>query len=86
MVHSCEASLIIQIHLVASFADKYLNLYSSLILVDCMLKLANECSGAALDFSKGRWLDFDRGIITSTPAVHAALLKAVKEIDDEDNA
>lgn len=41
--------------------------------------------GTDLDFSKGRWLDFDRGIITSTPTVHAALLKAVKEIDEEDS-
>ena len=41
-------------------------------------------AGDSLDFSKGRWLDFDRGIITSTPTVHAALLKAIQEIDEED--
>ena len=38
------------------------------------------CAGKALDFSKGRWLDLDRGIITATPAVHTALLKAIETV------
>ena len=41
-------------------------------------------AGSTLDFGKGRWLDLDRGIVTSTPTVHAALIKAIKEITQED--
>lgn len=37
-----------------------------------------------MDFGKGRWLDLDRGIVTSTPTVHAALLDAIKQISGED--
>ncbi len=37
-------------------------------------------AGAALDFGKGRWLDLDRGIVTATPAVHAALLEAIRDV------
>lgn len=41
-------------------------------------------AGNALDFSRGRLLDLDRGIVTSTPTIHAALLKAISQIEDED--
>ena len=38
-------------------------------------------AGVPLDFGKGRWLDLDRGIVTATPAVHAALLKAILDVN-----
>lgn len=41
-------------------------------------------TGAALDFSKGRWLDLDRGIVTSTPKVHSAVIQAIAEMAEED--
>ncbi|EIE20057.1 3',5'-bisphosphate nucleotidase [Coccomyxa subellipsoidea C-169] len=40
----------------------------------------SDASGAPLDFGKGRWLDLDRGIVSATPAVHAALLQAIQEV------
>ncbi|CAL8471122.1 g10664 [Coccomyxa elongata] len=40
----------------------------------------SDASGAPLDFGRGRWLDLDRGIVTSTPAVHAALLQAIRDV------
>ena len=45
--------------------------------------MAKHClrAGAPLDFGKGRWLDLDRGIVSATPAVHKALLQAIKEIE-----
>ena len=36
--------------------------------------------GAPLDFSKGRYLALDRGIVAAPPAVHAAILRAVAEL------
>ena len=41
-------------------------------------------TGVPLDFSKGPWLDLDRGIVTSTPAVHAALIAAIQQISEEE--
>lgn len=43
-------------------------------------QMGGEPAGAPLDFGRGRWLDLDRGIVTATPAVHAALLQAIKEV------
>lgn len=40
-------------------------------------------AGAPLDFGRGRWLDLDRGIVTSTPAVHAALLGAIAHVSGQ---
>lgn len=38
-----------------------------------------DASGAELDFSRGRWLDLDRGIIAAPPKLHAKLLEAARE-------
>ncbi|CAK0782351.1 hypothetical protein CVIRNUC_005644 [Coccomyxa viridis] len=43
----------------------------------------SDASGAPLDFGKGRWLDLNRGIVSATPAVHNALLKAIQEVDSQ---
>ena len=46
------------------------------------LLLESSCDGAGepLDFGKGRWLDLGGGgIVTSTPAAHAALVKAIAQ-------
>ena len=37
-------------------------------------------SGAPLDFGRGRWLDLDRGIVTAPPALHAAILGAIRDM------
>jgi len=42
-------------------------------------------AGHPLDFGKGRWLDLDRGIVTSTPTVHAALMEAILQITEEED-
>jgi hypothetical protein len=39
-----------------------------------------DASGARLDFSRGRWLDLDGGIIAAPPRVHAAVLAAVTNV------
>ena len=36
--------------------------------------------GTPLDFGRGRWLDLDRGIVTAPPALHAALLGAIRDL------
>ena len=38
------------------------------------------CEGAKLELGRSRWLDLDRGIVTATPKVHAAILKAIGSI------
>ncbi|GMH40691.1 hypothetical protein BSKO_08595 [Bryopsis sp. KO-2023] len=38
-----------------------------------------DASGNPLDFSKGRWLDFDRGIIAAPPEVHQKVLEALQD-------
>ena len=35
--------------------------------------------GAPLELGQSRWLDIDRGIVTATPKVHAAILKAISK-------
>jgi hypothetical protein len=37
-------------------------------------------AGERLNFARGRWLDLDGGIIAAPPAVHAAVLAAVKTV------
>eukprot|EP00884_Botryococcus_braunii_P005140 jgi/Botrbrau1/14627/Bobra.0364s0011.1 len=40
----------------------------------------SDAGGNPLDFSKGRWLDLDRGIVTAPPKLHAAILKAIQTL------
>jgi hypothetical protein len=39
-------------------------------------------AGNRLDFSKGRYLELDQGIIAAPPAVHGALVSALKQINN----
>ncbi len=36
-----------------------------------------DASGARLDFSRGRWLDLDRGIVAAPAHIHGRVLQAV---------
>ena len=38
----------------------------------------SDASGRPLDFSKGRWLDLDRGIVAASPLLHASVIKALE--------
>lgn len=40
-------------------------------------------AGTPLQFGRGRWLDLDKGIVTSTPKAHAALIKAIAKLVGE---
>ena len=68
-----------------SSANPTFSLSCSFTAGDSLMSIASSapCAGAELDFGKGRWLDLDRGIVTSTPTVHAALLRAIKELAEE---
>lgn len=39
-----------------------------------------DAGGRRLDFSKGRFLELDRGIIAAPPALHSALLQAAAKV------
>lgn len=46
----------------------------------CARAQVTDASGARLDFSKGRYLALDRGIIAAPPKLHAALIEAVNKL------
>lgn len=46
----------------------------------CYWSQVTDASGARLDFSRGRWLDLNRGIIAAPPTVHTAILNAVQQV------
>lgn len=37
-----------------------------------------------MNFARGRWLDLEGGIIAAPPAIHAAVLEAVKHVRSTD--
>jgi 3'(2'), 5'-bisphosphate nucleotidase/inositol polyphosphate 1-phosphatase len=41
--------------------------------------VVTDAGGAPLDFSRGRWLDLDRGIVTAPPGLHGKLVAALRE-------
>lgn len=43
--------------------------------------IVSDIEGARLDFSKGRGLEENRGVVCASPAVHAKLLEQIGEID-----
>lgn len=45
----------------------------------CILQVT-DAGGERLNFARGRWLDLDGGIVAAPPAVHAAVLAAVKSV------
>lgn len=45
--------------------------------------IVTDAAGNPLDFSKGRYLDLDTGIIVTNPKLMPLLLKAVRESLDE---
>ncbi|KAK9803731.1 hypothetical protein WJX73_008586 [Symbiochloris irregularis] len=45
--------------------------------------IISDAAGTPLGFGRGRWLDLDKGIVTSTPKAHAALIKAIAQLVQE---
>ena len=41
--------------------------------------LVSDAAGKPLDFSKGRWLDIDGGIVAAPPTIHPQLIAAIAE-------
>lgn len=68
----------------AGYREKIWDHVAGVVIVIEAGAVVSDASGNALDFGKGRWLDLDRGIVTSTPTVHAALIKAILQITEED--
>lgn len=61
----------------ASYREKIWDHAAGAIIVTEAGGCISDASGAPLDFSKGRWLDLDRGIVASKPSLHAAVIKAL---------
>lgn len=61
----------------ASYREKIWDHAAGAIIVTEAGGRISDASGAPLDFGKGRWLDLDRGIVASTPTLHAAVIKAL---------
>ena len=47
----------------------------------CAHHQVTDAKGDPLDFSRGKWLDFHRGIVAAPPKLHARLLEAVKSAE-----
>ena len=43
--------------------------------------VVSDCDGAPLDFSRGRFLDVEGGIVAAPPALHGAALDAADAVD-----
>ncbi|GBF92606.1 SAL1 phosphatase [Raphidocelis subcapitata] len=64
----------------SSYREKIWDHCAGVVIVEEAGGKVTDASGARLDFSRGRWLDLDRGIIAAPPRVHAAVLEAVAAV------
>lgn len=62
----------------AAYREKIWDHCAGFVIVEEAGGRVTDAGGARLDFSKGRWLELDRGIVAAPPGVHAALLRAVE--------
>ncbi|KIZ01992.1 3'(2'), 5'-bisphosphate nucleotidase [Monoraphidium neglectum] len=60
-----------------SYREKIWDHCAGFVIVEEAGGRVTDAGGARLDFSRGRWLDLDRGIVAGPPRAHAALLTAV---------
>lgn len=65
----------------ASYREKIWDHAAGFVIVEEAGGRVTDAGGARLDFSKGRWLDLDRGIVAGPPRAHAALLRAVAAVE-----
>lgn len=61
-----------------SYREKIWDHCAGFVIVEEAGGRVTDAGGARLDFSKGRWLDLDRGIVAAPPRAHEALLAAVR--------
>jgi hypothetical protein len=66
-----------------SYREKIWDHCAGFVIVEEAGGKVTDAGGARLDFSRGRWLDLDRGIVAAPPRVHAALLDAVTKVQQQ---
>jgi len=64
----------------ASYREKIWDHAAGAVIVTEAGGRITDAAGEPLDFSRGRWLDLDRGIVAATPSLHAAILQALKTV------
>eukprot|EP00877_Chromochloris_zofingiensis_P002003 jgi/Chrzof1/11803/Cz06g10200.t1 len=64
----------------ANYREKIWDHCAGFVIVEEAGGKVTDASGARLDFSRGRWLDLNRGIIAAPPTVHTAILNAVQQV------
>lgn len=62
-----------------SYKEKIWDHVAGAIIVEEAGGRITDASGKRLDFSQGRYLELDRGIVAATPAVHAAIIRALQD-------
>ncbi len=65
-----------------SYREKIWDHCAGVVIIEEAGGKITDAGGNPLDFSRGRWLDLDRGIIAGSPTLHAAVLKAIKAVGD----
>ncbi|DBA77012.1 TPA: hypothetical protein ACH3X1_009602 [Trebouxia sp. C0004] len=61
------------------YREKIWDHAAGVVIVQEAGAVITDASGAPLELGQSRWLDIDRGIVTATPKVHAAILKAISK-------
>ena len=79
MTESAKRQLSVRNALPAVGTSKRLQSFCFVGVVAALYMTLTCDAGAQLELGRSRWLDVDRGIVTATPQVHAAILKAINK-------
>ena len=63
----------------ATYREKIWDHAAGAIIIQEAGGLVSDAAGKPLDFSKGRWLDIDGGIVAAPPTIHPQLIAAIAE-------
>jgi len=75
-----DASIYLRLPTRADYCEKIWDHAAGKLIVECAGGTVTDIAGVPLDFSRGRTLEGNRGIIATGGRIHAEVLRAVREI------